>query len=184
MATTTASMTADDLWLLPDQGGRRELIRGEVVEMCPTSFEHLYLAGMLTRLLGNHAAEHGLGVVGGEGGFRLERDPDTVLAPDVAFVRDDRLPPRDQWRHGFPDLAPDLVVEVLSPSESAAAINDKLFTYLDAGVRRVWIVDPGRRAVSVATPDGLVRILRMGDTLDGGDVLPGFILEIADLFAN
>jgi Uma2 family endonuclease len=183
MATTIRQLT-DTLWLMPDHGGRRELIRGEVVERLPTNFEHLSLVGVLTRLLGNHAAEHGLGVVGGEGGFRLERDPDTVLAPDVAFVRGDRVPPREQWRHGFPDLAPDLVVEILSPSDSAAAINDKLLTYHDAGVRQVWIVDPGRRAVSVATPDGLVRILRSGDTLDGGDVLPGFVLPIADLFAD
>ena len=129
MATITRPMTADDLWQMPDHGGRRELIRGEVVETCPTNFEHRYLVGLLTRLLGNHAAAHGLGVVGGEGGFRLERDPDSVLAPDVAFVRADRLPPRGHWRHGFPDLAPDLAIEVLSPGDSAAEINDKLITY-------------------------------------------------------
>jgi Uma2 family endonuclease len=185
VATTTHRLTAaDELWLLPDHGGRCELIRGEVVERFPTHFEHFSLVGLLTRLLGNHAAERGLRVVGGEGGFRLERDPDTVLAPDVAFVRTDRLPPREQWRHGFPDLAPDLAIEILSPSESAAEINDKLFTYLDAGVRQVWIVDPGRRAVSVATPEGMVRILRAGDSLDGGDILPGFTVPIAELFAE
>lgn len=181
MATTTL-MTAEELAAMPDDGCRYELMRGELIRMSPTGFEHLEIAGLLNYLLRGFAMERDLGVVGGEGGFMLERDPDIVLAPDIVFVRNDRLPPKGQ-RQGFLELAPDLAVEILSPSDRAGAVNDKVLAYLEAGVQLVWIVDPRRHAVTIYAPDRTARVLLEGDELDGGDVLPGFRVAVADLFA-
>lgn len=182
MATTTL-ITAEELAAMPEDGYRYELVRGEIVRVSPTGFEHLIIVGFLMRVLGSFVAEHDLGVVGGEGGFILDRDPDIVRAPDVVFVRKDRLPPKDQ-RQSFVEMAPDLAVEVLSPSDTATAINDKVLAYLEAGVRLVWVVDAMRESVSVFESNRTARVLVGGDVIDGGDLLPGFRLVIADIFAS
>lgn len=181
VATSTALMTARELESVPD-GERGELIRGEMQPVSPTSLAHFLLTGRLIRTLGTFADTHWLGEVGPEGGFKLEIDFDTVLAPDVAFVRYDQLPPKGQ-RAGFQRIVPSLVAEVLSPSNTASEINEKVRMYLAAGVRLVWIVDPGAEVVTVYEPDGAARLLRPGDALDGGPVLPGFSLALDALFA-
>ena len=180
MATTSVTDAAE-LSELPDDGYRYELIRGELIRMSSTGFEHLDIVGLLIYLLRSFVMPRDLGVVGGEGGFVLERDPETVLAPDVMFVRNDLPPPKEEWA-GFLDLAPDLAVEVLSPADRAGHVNDKVLIYLEAGVQLVWIVDPGRRIVTVWEPDRTARVLAEGDELDGGEVLPGFRLPVAELF--
>jgi len=111
----------------------------------------------------------------------LRRDPDTVRAPDVAFVRTDRVPPPDE-RRKFAELAPDLVAEVTSPSDRVGEVNSKVAQWLDAGVRLVWVVDPESRIVVAHQPGGVAHLLRGDDVLDGGDVLPGFSLPLRDLF--
>jgi Uma2 family endonuclease len=178
---TTRLMTAEELAAMPDDGYRYELVDGELIRMSPTGFLHLQISGLLIALLGGHVRERGLGVVGGEGGFVFRRGPDKVYAPDVVFVRAERLPPKEAWT-GFLDIVPDLAVEVLSPSDTADHINDKVITYLETGVRLVWVVDPRRRTVTVYQPDLTARVLREGNVLDGGEVLPEFRLPLAELF--
>lgn len=173
--------TAGDLLRLADDD-RRELLAGELLPMSPTGYEHFETVGALMRFLAPFVAEHRLGAVGAEGGFLLRRDPDTVLAPDVAFVSEARRPPPGR-RHGFPALAPDLAVEIVSPGDTVRVIQAKIRVYLEAGVRLLWIVDPDERTVTVYTPDRLARILIDGETLDGGDVLPGFSVPVAAIFA-
>ena len=176
------TFTADNLAALPDEL-RYDLIAGELITMSPASAKHGRHAQNLGFFIDSHVREHHLGTVfAAETGFILSHDPDTVLAPDVAFVRADRLPPEDEWQ-GFLALAPDLVVEVISPSETASQVMDKVLAYLDAGVPMVITLDPNRKIVAVYRPDRAARILTISDTLDGGDVLPGFRLPLADLFA-
>ncbi|MBI2756222.1 MAG: Uma2 family endonuclease [Chloroflexi bacterium] len=117
---------------------------------------------------------------GAETRFLLARGPDVVLGPDAAFVRTERLPPEAE-RDGFLALAPDLVVESVSPSDRAGYVQDKIMEYLDAGVRLVWLVDPRRRTVTEYQADGTARVLRETDRLGGGDVLCEFNVPIADL---
>jgi len=114
--------------------------------------------------------------------FILFRDPDTVVMPDVAFVREDRLAPMDT-RDGYAPYAPDLAVEVISPSNRLVEILEKVALYGRAGTSLVWLVDPRARSVTVYVPGQEPRTLRDGDTLDGGDVIPGFRLPVADIFA-
>ncbi len=178
---TTALMTAEELYALPDEW-RGNLIRGVMQPMPPVDLGHVDVVGRFIRRIGNFADEHAPGIVGPEGGFRLQRNPDTVLAPDVAYIRRDRVPPPEQ-RSGFPDLAPDLAVEVLSPSNTAAEIGRKVAIYLEAGTRLVWVVDRPRREVTSHALGRAPRTLGVGDTLDGEDVLPGFALPLAELFA-
>ena len=184
MATTSTPprpMTADDIWAMPEDE-RGELIRGEFRPMPPADGDHADTTSAVIAPLYPWVRAHAPGLVGPEIGFRLPGVENVLLAPDVAYVREDRLPPRGQ-RTGFLDLAPDLAVEVLSPSNTASEMNDKVLLYLEAGTRLVWVVDPRRRIVVIHTPDRLARTLVVGDTLDGGDVLPGFTLPLAELFA-
>jgi len=174
--------TIADLLATPDDGQRHELLRGEIIVSPSPGFLHGKTQGRFSAILTNYADETGLGVVVTESGFRLHRDPDTVLGPDVAFVRADRVPP-DADETTYLELAPDLVVEVVSPSNSLAEMHDKVLTYLEAGVRMVLVLEPKRRTVTVHTPDRVSRTLVVGETLDGGAVLPGFSVAIADLFA-
>ena len=178
----TSPMTAEELLDLPDDGLRHELVLGELRTMTPAGFEHGRVAMRMGSRIEAFVDAHGLGVVlGAETGFTLARDPDTVRAPDAAFVRTDRVPaPGD--RAGFAALAPDLVVEVVSPSDRAIEVSEKALMWADAGVRLVWIVDQRTRTVTVYRPDGAVSLLRGASELDGEDVLPGFRLPLADLF--
>jgi Uma2 family endonuclease len=176
-----APATADAVERLPEDD-RFEILRGEPLPVRPMVFGQSAAAGALIAALVRFARDHRLGVAGGGGGFVLGRDPDTLLAPDAAFVCADRLPPCSEWA-GFLHLAPDLAAEVIAPDDLASVMVDKTLTYLDAGVRLVWVVDPWQRIVTVYTPDGLARILREDDVLDGRDVLPGLALPVAELFA-
>ena len=127
---------------------------------------------------------HGLGkVYNADTGFVLFEEPPTVRAPDVAFVSRSRLPSPEE-SVSFGRLAPDLAVEVLSPSNTATAILDKVEDYLEAGTRLVWVVEPHRRSVTVYRSRNEIRLLGQGDELDGYDVLPGFSLQISEVFAD
>ena len=174
--------TAEELLALPDDGWRYELVRGELRRSMPAGYGHGKVAARIGRLVGNHVEQHELGDVLAAGtGFVIERGPDTVRAPDASFVSAARLPADAVW--GFGELAPDLAVEVLSPSDTATEVLDKVLQWLEAGVRLVWVLDPRRRTVSVHTPDRHVRVLIEGEVLDGGDVLPDFRVEVSALFA-
>lgn len=175
-------ITAEELERMLDDGYRYDLIGGVLVKMCPANFEHGWLAAQIAWLLTAFVRPRRLGiVVGAETGFLLARDPDHVLGPDVAFVRRDRLPPRRERRHYLP-LAPDLAVEIVSPSDRTKTVMDKVMEYLDYGVRVVWVVYPVRQTVMVWNGDRTGRLLGETDELDGGEVLPGFRVRVGDLF--
>ena len=179
---TTRLMTVEDLANLDDVPGRYDLIRGELIRMSPSGFRHGVCSMRIARQVANFAEVHALGEVPlSNTGFVLSRNPDVLLAPDVAFVSADRLPPADK-QSGFLELALDLVVEVVSPSDLFVDASEKLLEYLDAGVQVVWIVDPRRKTVSVYSPDRTAIILTGDDVLDGGTVLPGSQLPLPDVF--
>ena len=176
---TTKLTTVEDVERLPDDEYRYALIRGVLYRMPPPKPRHGRITTRVVRHLSAYVDEHNLGIVYTESGFVLARDPDVLLGPDVAFVRADRLPPDEDQ---YPDLAPDLAVEVLSPSNTGPDVEDKIREYLAAGVPLIWLLDPRRRTVRVRAADGTDRLLNEADALDGGDVLPGFRLPVARLF--
>ena len=182
MSTTTQSMTVEALEREGAPEGRWELIDGELVEMSPSGGIASSLAAWLIYLLTGHVAPRRLGkVYGADGGFVLFAGQHTVRVPDVSFVRADRLPSLEA-QVGFLRLAPDLAVEVVSPTDRKREVEAKVQMYLAAGVRLVWVVDPASRTVMVYAPDQAARHLGEEDQLDGGEVLPGFVTSVAALF--
>ncbi len=182
MVETRTLMTADELFQLSDSSKRYELVEGELVEMAPPGGEHGYIAGRILYRLGAFIEERRLGgaVFAAETGFRIAHNPDTVRAPDAAYVSDLRLA---QARvAGYPDLAPDLVVEVVSPSDTATEIHTRVEGWLLAGTQLVWVFYPASRSVVVYQPDGEARVLHAADTLRGEPLLPGFSCRLADVF--
>ena len=167
---------------LPDDGHRYDLIRGELQRTSPTGPRHARLANRLARAIDNFVAEHDLGDgFIAEQGFILSRDPDSLVSPDYAFVSWARLPADGELIRCAP-LAPDLVLEVLSPSDRPDPVDDKIAEYLRAGVRLVLVFDPDAGTVTACTPSAAPRVYSAADTLSGGDVLPGFQVRIAELF--
>jgi Uma2 family endonuclease len=176
----TGIRTADELLRNPHIG-RCELVRGVLHMMSPSNPRHGLIAGRLARLIGNHVESQHLGLFfGAETGFHLSQDPDTVRAPDVAFVGNGRPPVP---LRGFYPGAPDLAVEVLSPDDRPGYVREKVAEWLEAGARAVWVVDPDARTVTVHEPRRKPRQLAEADTLQGGSVLPGFELPVAAVFA-
>lgn len=188
MATTVSSQsalpkvhTADQLWALPDDGFRYELVRGELRRSMATGHRHDKQAMRVAAPMAIFVDKHDLGeVYAAETGFRLADDH--VRAPVVAFVTKDRVVEAGE-EDGFWPGAPDLAVEVVSPSERYTDVEEKVFDRLDAGVRMVAVVNERRRTITVVRSRTEVRVLVEGDTLDGGDVVPGWQLPVADVFA-
>ncbi len=178
---STKVLTAEELERLSDRGGRYELVRGELIEMTPVDLHHARTVGNVLSPLHAFVTDRGLGVVGPEGGFVLDRDPDTVRAPDVAFVRADRWP-HGEAEHHYGQFPPDLAVEVRSPSETMRSLRAKAESYIAAGVRLVWLVDFASRTIIVIAPDAEAKTLSESDILDGGDVIPGFRMPVKDVF--
>jgi Uma2 family endonuclease len=168
---------------MPEIPGKRfELVNGELVEMPGASFYHGLIAALLYRLMFAFATERHLGVAVPDGvAYVLQRDPDVVRVPDASFVSTDRIPEGDGPIGFFPG-APDIAVEVVSPNDLAREIDRKVQHYLRAGTRIVWVVWTDELAVTVHTPDRIARRLESGESLDGGDVLPGFSVPVAELF--
>ncbi len=177
----TGGWTAADLLRLPDDGHRYGLLDGELLRISPTSIRHGRFAIRFGGRLERFVAENGIdGIVGTEIGFLVARDPDTVLAPDIAFIRTDRLPP-DADLDSFAPVAPDLAIEIVSPSDRGSEVLEKALLYLNAGTHLVWVLLPRRETVMVYGPDRVGHILTGDDILDGGDVLPGFRIRVADI---
>ena len=182
MGTKTTLLTGEDLWKLVAAGSRYELSQGELVPMTPVNFNHGRIVVRFARKLDQFVEERGLGAVGTEIGFRLARNPDTLRAPDIAFVARSREP-QGAAAEKFAELAPDLAVEVLSPDDSASDVLKKVEEYLASGVLLVWVADPATQTVTVYRSLEDVRVRTAQQDLDGGDVLPGFRCKIADIFA-
>ncbi|MCA8976683.1 MAG: Uma2 family endonuclease [Planctomycetes bacterium] len=172
--------TADQLLAIDEPGFRHELVGGELRRMSPAGYWHGAVAARLGELLGRHVREHGLGVTfGAETGFLLASDPDTVRAPDTAFVRESRRPPRGT---GFFPGPPDLAVEVTSPNGSFASVHDKALCWLEHGAILVWVVELQHRTVTVYRSRDRIHVLGPQDRLTGEDLVPGFAVTVADLF--
>lgn len=182
-------MTAEQLLQTPVPNMRTELVRGRLMVREPASHRHGEVAArILTRLAVwleadqvRRDAPHALGyVLAAETGFTLARDPDTVRASDVAFVRWDRRPASGR---GYPEMAPDLAVEVLSPDDRPGEALAKVADWLRAGTSLVWTIDPERRIAQSYGADGTTTVVGEAGALDGGVVLPGFTLMLADALA-
>ncbi len=175
---TAALLSAEDLQANPVPNKSVELVAGRLVVREPPGFQHGVVVARMLVAIANHASDHSLGaVLSAETGFTLFRNPDTVRAPDVAFISAARLPV--ERIIGYPEFAPDLVVEVLSPSDRAGRVLAKVGDWIDAGTQLVWVVDPERRVARVYRIDGSESVLTANDAFDGEDVLPGLVISIA-----
>ena len=180
--TASGLLTADDLLRLSSDGVRGELIRGVLSETMPTGREHGQIAANLTILLGVFVKPRKLGVLTtSDSGVQLEHDPDTVREPDVAFFSAEKSP-LDERVTGYAQVAPDLAVEIVSPSDRLPAVNDKAMMWLRYGVRLVWVVRPDERRVDVHRDGHAVVTLTESGALDGMDVLPGFPCPVREIF--
>jgi Uma2 family endonuclease len=182
MSTTTQIMTADELLKLPRGRFRYELIKGELRTMSPAGDEHSIVIMKLAVPLGHHVQTNKLGVIyGAQTGFKIATGPDTVRAPDIAFVNRARIEQTGVYK-GFRPGAPDLAVEVLSPGDTVEEVEEKTAEWLAAGARAVWIVSPKRRTVTVHRSSKDIKVLSEQDELDGEDIVPGFRCRVAEIF--
>jgi Uma2 family endonuclease len=184
MSTHAVATTAEELLKLPGgEGLRYELIEGRLHVMCAAGFEHGRVAMTAGHLLTSHVHATGSGVtLGAETGFILARDPDTVRAPDAAFVSHARADAVGPTLGFWPGGAPDLAIEVVSPDDSRPYVHAKALNWLDAGASAVLVLDPRSRSATVYRPGGDVRSYAEG-TLDLGDAVPGWRVAVADFFA-
>lgn len=175
--------TAADLLAIPDDGQRYELVDGEVRAMSPAGNKHGKIAAALLCAIGPHVRENQLGAVyAAETGFLIQQDPDTVRAPDVAFIaraRIDEVGPVE----GFWPGAPDIVAEVVSPNDRFSDTEQKALHWLKAGSKVVWVVDPAQTHVTEYRGLADIRVLGSEETLSAPQILPGWEVKIAELFA-
>ena len=174
-------VTANDLLTLEKAGKSTELVRGRLIVREPPSTYHGRVQGILHVLVGSYVHTHALGAVFGQDtGFQIASAPDTVRAPDLAFVdltRVAQIP-----RRGYAALAPDLVAEIISPDDRPGEVLAKAGEWLEVGVRLVWVIDPDRRVASVYRDDGIVMTVSSDADVDGEAVLPGFSFRLSELF--
>jgi len=179
--TITHLITAGELESMGSDA-RFELIQGVLHEMSPSSFDSSRVLSRIALAMGGYVEAHRLGeVTFAEAGFVLERDPDSVVAPDIAFIQTERLRLAPQGQGYFP-AAPDLIVEVISPTDEPLEIRRKQALYDRVGIPLVWWIDPKRRTATVHAPDRPVRRLGETDELEGESIVPGFSLQLAKLF--
>jgi Uma2 family endonuclease len=184
MSTASKITTADELFRMPDDGRRYELREGELLMMSPSGSEHAIVIGEITWRLGHYIHQHRLGsIFGAEAGFLIARNPDTVLAPDVAFARQGQLDVTGIPKAFFPE-APALVVEVVSPSDTVEQVDEKMCRWLAAGVELAWVVHPVGRTITVYRSLDDIRVLTEKDSLSGDDVIQGFECRVGDLFTG
>jgi Uma2 family endonuclease len=177
-------VTAKELFAMAGDGSRYELVKGELIRMSPTGHDHGVVTMNIAGPLHQHVKDNNLGAVfAAETGFIVHEDPDTVRAPDVAFIRRSRIrlvgKVEGYWRG-----APDLAVEVISPSDTVGGVEQKVKEWLEAGTGAVWVVSPKLRTVAIYRSLTDIDMRTEKDTLDGGDCVPGFQLAISKIFAE
>lgn len=183
MSDSSTLLTAEDLLQMPRDDWRHELVEGVLYRMPPPGFAHGALAGQLGGLLFAYVNQHKLGrVLAAETGFQIASDPDTVRAPDVAFVTNERLQKADFDRHKYFPGAPDFLVEILSPSDSYSDVEKKVAQWLAAGARLVVLADPAKQLLFAHRPGKPAQILSREDTLDASDVIDGWRVPVAEIF--
>ena len=182
MTTTTNKLiTADELLAMPRDGNRYELVRGVLIKKMPTGDLHGIVVVLTAHYITQYALSSGHGQTrSGEAGYILDRDPDTVRAPDVAWYSPDNLPPPDT--QGFPDIVPDLVIEVKSPSNSNPEMAAMAQMWLSYGAKRALVLDPQSETVIIHNPDSAPITLAVDEALDLGDLLPGFSCPVRSFF--
>ena len=183
MSTDVHQITASELLMMPDDGFRYELLKGELKKMSPAGQRHGRVVMNISTPLDQYVRQNNLGVVfAAETGFKISADPDTVLAPDVAFVgkeNEERIGNREGYWPGAPDLA----VEVISPGDTYTEVEEKVLEWLSAGSRMVVVVDPRKEIITIYRSLTDIRFLTRSDKLEGGNVISGWSLPIADIFA-
>jgi Uma2 family endonuclease len=183
MAITEKLLTAEEFEQLPDDGKRYELLDGELREMAPTVYWHGEVETNLATLLHTYVRAHRLGRVScGEILCIVRRNPDRVRAADIAFIRQERVPPLEARQH-IMEVIPDLIVEILSKHDTVEEISGKIDDWLGGGVQMLWIIDPFRRTVTTYQPDRDPVLLGEHGTLEGDPVVPGFQCPVAEIFA-
>ena len=181
-STKRRMMTAEELLAMPRGRYRYELVRGELRKRRLAGSEEGTISADVAGSLGLHVKSEGLGKTYIASGFILGREPDHVRAPNVAFVRRERIEAIGRQIGYWPE-APDLAVDYVSPDDRYTEVDEKVSDWLAAGTRMVVVVNPRNRTVNVHTADGDIT-LRMGDTLNGGDVVPGWRMPVAEIFAD
>jgi Uma2 family endonuclease len=178
--TTPRLLTADDLPRFSPVDKDVELVRGRLIVREPPGTRHGVIAANLAYYLSDFVRRHGLGLVAGQDtGFKIATDPDTVRAPDVAFIGRERA--GLIGARGYAEAAPDLLAEILSPDDRPAEVLAKVADWLAGGTKIVWVVDPERREARVYRQDGSLAVLGNDDSLDGEDVLPGFTCRLSEI---
>lgn len=182
MTTANLLVTAEDLLRMPDDGMRYELVGGELRKMAPAGHIHGKVAMNISTPLDQYVRAHHLGTVyAAETGFKLASNPDTVRAPDAAFIRRQRVEEVGDIEGYWPG-GPDLVVEVISPSDTYSEVEEKVLEWLEAGAHMVVVVNPRRRVATVYRSLTDIAILRETDVLEGGDVVPGWVMPLSEVF--
>lgn len=182
MRTGAQERTAEELFRMPDDGSRHELVKGELRTSTPAGSKHGSLVIRLASLLLQHVEAHALGeVFGPDTGFKIAESPDTVRALDIAFVRQERIP-AGELTEKFWQGAPDLAIEVISPTDTLYELDEKIEEYLASGVTLVWVVHPKKRTVTAYRPGTSPEVLGESDQLDGRPILPLFQYPVAKLF--
>jgi Uma2 family endonuclease len=180
MATTTHLVTAEELMQLSGNG-RYELVKGELLTISPPGEQHGVVTMTLSLLLGQYVRPRKLGVLyAADTGFKLESNPDTVLAPDIAFIRSDRV---GVLAKGYRSGAPDLVVEVISPGDRKAKVEEKTARWLSLGALGVWLVNPQTRTIDVRLANGERKLFMEDEVLTDDDIVVGFRVPVSEIFA-
>ncbi len=181
--STTTIVTADELLALPTGMGKRyELVAGELRTMSPSGWKHGEIVHNIETILGYFIRQHTLGRgFGAETGFLLKRDPDTVRAPDFAFIASKHLPKSEPPEAFWPGT-PDLAVEVLSPGDTSGEVAEKIEDWLAAGCAAVWVVDPKLQTVTIYPSRKDIQVKAADETLAGDPVVPGFSCAVEELF--